>query len=165
MKRSLKPTDLRDMTLGQLQVIVNDLHSQIESELTKHTHTHTERERERESPISTFNCRNEQESKWGKNMHIHTDPYPLQWMWKYGYIYYFKELYQLTASPEHLLLPHCTDHWSWYSGMNNLSSYIKQLQKSPWVQNHELVFTHNTDFPLKIGFVSAAYCLAKLEEQ
>lgn len=32
MKRSLKPTDLRDMTLGQLQVIVNDLHSQIESE-------------------------------------------------------------------------------------------------------------------------------------
>ncbi|XP_066890019.1 schwannomin-interacting protein 1 isoform X5 [Kogia breviceps] len=31
MKRSLKPTDLRDMTIGQLQVIVNDLHSQIES--------------------------------------------------------------------------------------------------------------------------------------
>ncbi|KAL2095940.1 hypothetical protein ACEWY4_008088 [Coilia grayii] len=31
MKRSLKPSDLRDMTLGQLQVIVNDLHSQIES--------------------------------------------------------------------------------------------------------------------------------------
>uniref|UniRef100_A0A4W2HQ80 Schwannomin interacting protein 1 n=1 Tax=Bos indicus x Bos taurus TaxID=30522 RepID=A0A4W2HQ80_BOBOX len=31
MKRSLKPTDLRDMTLGQLQVIVNDLHSQIET--------------------------------------------------------------------------------------------------------------------------------------
>ncbi|KAA0702506.1 IQCJ-SCHIP1 readthrough transcript protein [Triplophysa tibetana] len=30
MKRSLRPTDLRDMTLGQLQVIVNDLHSQIE---------------------------------------------------------------------------------------------------------------------------------------
>ncbi|XP_043114784.1 schwannomin-interacting protein 1 isoform X2 [Puntigrus tetrazona] len=30
MKRSLKPADLRDMTLGQLQVIVNDLHSQIE---------------------------------------------------------------------------------------------------------------------------------------
>ncbi|KTG02004.1 hypothetical protein cypCar_00032795 [Cyprinus carpio] len=35
MKRSLKPTDLRDMTLGQLQVIVNDLHSQIEG--TTHT--------------------------------------------------------------------------------------------------------------------------------
>lgn len=34
MKRSLKPTDLRDMTLGQLQVIVNDLHSQIESKCT-----------------------------------------------------------------------------------------------------------------------------------
>uniref|UniRef100_A0A8C1UQI8 Schwannomin interacting protein 1 n=1 Tax=Cyprinus carpio TaxID=7962 RepID=A0A8C1UQI8_CYPCA len=33
MKRSLKPTDLRDMTLGQLQVIVNDLHSQIEGTL------------------------------------------------------------------------------------------------------------------------------------
>ncbi|KAM6258071.1 schwannomin-interacting protein 1 isoform 2-T2 [Porphyrio hochstetteri] len=31
MKRNLKPTDLRDMTIGQLQVIVNDLHSQIES--------------------------------------------------------------------------------------------------------------------------------------
>ncbi|KAJ8256289.1 hypothetical protein COCON_G00184410 [Conger conger] len=31
MKRSLKPTDLRGMTLGQLQVIVNDLHSQIET--------------------------------------------------------------------------------------------------------------------------------------
>ncbi|XP_069752865.1 schwannomin-interacting protein 1 isoform X2 [Narcine bancroftii] len=31
MKRSLKPTDLRDMTIGQLQVIVNDLHSQIET--------------------------------------------------------------------------------------------------------------------------------------
>ncbi|KAI1236030.1 Schwannomin-interacting protein 1, partial [Lamprotornis superbus] len=31
MKRSLKPTDLRDMSIGQLQVIVNDLHSQIES--------------------------------------------------------------------------------------------------------------------------------------
>uniref|UniRef100_A0A2K6FLR5 Schwannomin interacting protein 1 C-terminal domain-containing protein n=1 Tax=Propithecus coquereli TaxID=379532 RepID=A0A2K6FLR5_PROCO len=31
MKRSLKPTDLRDMTTGQLQVIVNGLHSQIES--------------------------------------------------------------------------------------------------------------------------------------
>ncbi|XP_057207511.1 schwannomin-interacting protein 1 isoform X2 [Triplophysa rosa] len=30
MKRSLRPTDLRDMTLGQLQVIVNDIHSQIE---------------------------------------------------------------------------------------------------------------------------------------
>lgn len=40
MKRSLKPTDLRDMTLGQLQVIVNDLHSQIESEFREHTHTH-----------------------------------------------------------------------------------------------------------------------------
>jgi hypothetical protein len=38
MKRSLKTTDLRDMTLGQLQVIVNDLHSQIESE--NHTHIH-----------------------------------------------------------------------------------------------------------------------------
>lgn len=37
MKRSLKPTDLRDMTLGQLQVIVNDLHSQIESEFKTHT--------------------------------------------------------------------------------------------------------------------------------
>uniref|UniRef100_A0A803V3M2 Schwannomin interacting protein 1 n=1 Tax=Ficedula albicollis TaxID=59894 RepID=A0A803V3M2_FICAL len=31
MKRSLKPADLRDMSFGQLQVIVNDLHSQIES--------------------------------------------------------------------------------------------------------------------------------------
>ncbi|KAJ8271124.1 hypothetical protein GJAV_G00123010 [Gymnothorax javanicus] len=31
MKRRLRPIDLRDMSLGQLQVIVNDLHSQIES--------------------------------------------------------------------------------------------------------------------------------------
>uniref|UniRef100_A0A8C5JVD4 Schwannomin interacting protein 1 C-terminal domain-containing protein n=1 Tax=Jaculus jaculus TaxID=51337 RepID=A0A8C5JVD4_JACJA len=31
MKRSLKPTNLRDMTMGQLQVIVNDLPSQIKS--------------------------------------------------------------------------------------------------------------------------------------
>lgn len=35
MKRSLKPADLRDMTVGQLQVIVNDLHSQIESKCKK----------------------------------------------------------------------------------------------------------------------------------
>ncbi|KAJ8274186.1 hypothetical protein COCON_G00088110 [Conger conger] len=31
MKRSIRPIDLRDMSFGQLQVIVNDLHSQIES--------------------------------------------------------------------------------------------------------------------------------------
>ncbi|XP_062409779.1 schwannomin-interacting protein 1-like [Sardina pilchardus] len=31
MKRSLRPGDLRDMSLGQLQVITNDLHSQIQS--------------------------------------------------------------------------------------------------------------------------------------
>uniref|UniRef100_A0A8C4WY62 Schwannomin interacting protein 1 C-terminal domain-containing protein n=3 Tax=Eptatretus burgeri TaxID=7764 RepID=A0A8C4WY62_EPTBU len=31
MKHSLKPADLEDMTIGQLQVIVNDLHSQIEN--------------------------------------------------------------------------------------------------------------------------------------
>lgn len=30
MKRSLRPMDLRDMSLGQLQVITNDLHSQIQ---------------------------------------------------------------------------------------------------------------------------------------
>ncbi|XP_017558862.1 schwannomin-interacting protein 1 [Pygocentrus nattereri] len=30
MKRSLRPVDLRDMSLGQLQVITNDLHSQIQ---------------------------------------------------------------------------------------------------------------------------------------
>ncbi|KAK3567938.1 hypothetical protein QTP86_027273, partial [Hemibagrus guttatus] len=30
MKRSLRPGDLRDMSLGQLQVITNDLHSQIQ---------------------------------------------------------------------------------------------------------------------------------------
>ncbi|XP_027012635.1 schwannomin-interacting protein 1 isoform X1 [Tachysurus fulvidraco] len=30
MKRSLRPVDLRDMCLGQLQVITNDLHSQIQ---------------------------------------------------------------------------------------------------------------------------------------
>ncbi|XP_042561672.1 schwannomin-interacting protein 1-like, partial [Clupea harengus] len=31
MKRNLRPGDLRDMSLGQLQVITNDLHSQIQS--------------------------------------------------------------------------------------------------------------------------------------
>ncbi|XP_063074846.1 schwannomin-interacting protein 1-like [Engraulis encrasicolus] len=31
MKRSLRPGDLRDMSLGQLQVITNNLHSQIQS--------------------------------------------------------------------------------------------------------------------------------------
>ncbi|TSS97551.1 Schwannomin-interacting protein 1 [Bagarius yarrelli] len=30
MKRSLRPMDMRDMSLGQLQVITNDLHSQIQ---------------------------------------------------------------------------------------------------------------------------------------
>ncbi|XP_016147042.1 schwannomin-interacting protein 1 isoform X1 [Sinocyclocheilus grahami] len=30
MKRNLRPVDLRDMSLGQLQVITNDLHSQIQ---------------------------------------------------------------------------------------------------------------------------------------
>ncbi len=30
MKRNLRPGDLRDMSLGQLQVITNDLHSQIQ---------------------------------------------------------------------------------------------------------------------------------------
>ncbi|KAI4903668.1 hypothetical protein NFI96_015005 [Prochilodus magdalenae] len=30
MKRSLRPVDMRDMSLGQLQVITNDLHSQIQ---------------------------------------------------------------------------------------------------------------------------------------
>lgn len=49
--------------------------------------------------------------------------------------------------------------------MNNLSSYIKQLQKSPWVQIDELVFTYKSDFPLKISFVGALYFLAKLKEQ
>lgn len=61
MKRSLKPTDLRDMTLGQLQVIVNDLHSQIESKWPQTpppTHIYTIRAM----------------SKMGKHMHMHTDP-------------------------------------------------------------------------------------------
>ncbi|KAF3699329.1 Schwannomin-interacting protein 1 [Channa argus] len=31
MKRNLRPGDMRDMSLGQLQVITNDLHSQIQS--------------------------------------------------------------------------------------------------------------------------------------
>ncbi|XP_076149347.1 schwannomin-interacting protein 1-like [Alosa pseudoharengus] len=31
MKRTLRPGDMRDMSLGQLQVITNDLHSQIQS--------------------------------------------------------------------------------------------------------------------------------------
>lgn len=32
MKRNLRRGDMRDMSLGQLQVITNDLHSQIQSE-------------------------------------------------------------------------------------------------------------------------------------
>lgn len=35
MKRSLRRGDMRDMSLGQLQVITNDLHSQIQSEYTQ----------------------------------------------------------------------------------------------------------------------------------
>jgi len=46
MKRNLRRGDMRDMSLGQLQVISNDLHSQIQSEWRfdkyKHTHTHTQ---------------------------------------------------------------------------------------------------------------------------
>lgn len=65
MKRSLKPTDLRDMTLGQLQVIVNDLHSQIESKSNAY------------KLADLCFHRNEQESKQGKYMHIHSDPLAL----------------------------------------------------------------------------------------
>lgn len=36
MKRSLRQVDLRDMSLGQLQVITNDLHSQIQGEVKVH---------------------------------------------------------------------------------------------------------------------------------
>lgn len=32
MKRNLRRGDMRDMSLGQLQVITNDLHAQIQSE-------------------------------------------------------------------------------------------------------------------------------------
>lgn len=56
------------------------------------------------------------------------------------------------ASPDHLLLPLCTDHWSWYSMMNNLSSYIKELRKTPWVQNDEQGSTYKTDFPFRKVF-------------
>ena len=73
MKRSLKPTDLRDMTLGQLQVIVNDLHSQIESELTAQT-LQTDTDTYSEWLASAFVGRNEQDRKWGKNVRMHTDP-------------------------------------------------------------------------------------------
>lgn len=111
MKRSLKPTDLRDMTLGQLQVIVNDLHSQIESELTTNTptvqciHTYTE------SLASTFICRNEQESEWGKTCTcILTPTLSSGCESTFIYVSQFKELYQSTASPQHLLSRHYTDH-------------------------------------------------------
>lgn len=145
MKRSLKPTDLRDMTLGQLQVIVNDLHSQIESELTTHTRTHTQ---------SLTSILSFAEMSKRANGEKHADAYwPLLLSGcesTFIYVSQFKELYQFRASPEHLLSLHCTDHWSCYPGMNNLSSNIRQLQKSPWVQNHELPFTYKIDFPLKL---------------
>lgn len=113
MKRSLKPTDLRDMTLGQLQVIVNDLHSQIESECVAHMR----------KPLTSifFEYQKWARRQMGKNTLTHTDPYPLQWMWKYFYASQFKGLYLLIASPEHLPLPQYKVHWSWYSGMNNFS--------------------------------------------
>lgn len=71
MKRSLKPTDLRDMTLGQLQVIVNDLHSQIESKLTART-LQTDTDTYSEWLASAFIGRDEQDRKWGKNIHMHS---------------------------------------------------------------------------------------------
>lgn len=57
------------------------------------------------------------------------------------HVSHFKGLRLFTASPEHLLLPQCTDHCSCHLGMNNISFYWKRLQESPWVQKHELVFT------------------------
>jgi hypothetical protein len=44
MKRSLRRGDMRDMSLGQLQVITNDLYSQIQSEYT-HVRMHTHHRR------------------------------------------------------------------------------------------------------------------------
>lgn len=118
MKRSLKPTDLRDMTLGQLQVIVNDLHSQIESELTTHKHT--------------LAC------KWarqqmGKNMHMHPDPSVDVKVLLYMLV--SSKKCRVCASPRRLLLLLCTDQWPWCCVMNNSSSYIKQLKKIPFSPN------------------------------
>lgn len=141
MKRSLKPTDLRDMTLGQLQVIVNDLHSQIESELTTHTHTlmqcrtyilYTHTHIHTKLLTSPFNGRNEQDNKWGITCTcILTLTIFSECESTFIYVSHFKELYQFPVSPEHLLLPHCAHHWSWCSMMNNLSFYKKTAAKFP----------------------------------
>lgn len=99
MKRSLKPTDLRDMTLGQLQVIVNDLHSQIESEFQAQT-------QKKVTELSILNSRNEQESNWGKTCScILTPTLSRGCESTFLYVSQVKVLYQLTASPELLPLP------------------------------------------------------------
>lgn len=133
MKRSLKPTDLRDMTLGQLQVIVNDLHSQIESEHKTHTVTDLFLElaemSNRAYGEKTRSC-------------ILTPTLCSGCESTFIHVRHFKGLRLFTASPERLLLPQCTDHCSCHLGMNNISFYWKRLQESPWVQKHELVFTY-----------------------
>lgn len=119
------------------------------------------------SLTSTSNSRNEQESLWGKTRSCILTPTLYSGCESTSiYVSQLKGLYQLTVSPEHLLLPQCTDHWSWCSGMNNLSSYLKRLQKSPWVQNHELVlffFYLQQTFPLKISFCQCFILSGKAE--
>ena len=131
MKRSLKPTDLRDMTVGQLQVIVNDLHSQIESEWT-HTPMQYSKCRHRVSELY-FQLQKWARKKMGKNIHAYW-PLPCSVDVKV-LVYMLVSSKNCTKSqlPQSIYWYH-TVHWSLYSGMNNLSSYIKLLQKSPQVQ-------------------------------
>lgn len=82
----------------------------------------------------TSNSRNEQESKWGKNAH---SPY-----WSLDFTVDVKVLFYMlvqrpllsAASPEYLLLAAGTHQPARCSGMNNLSSYMNQFQKSPRAQ-------------------------------
>lgn len=106
----------------------------------RNTHTNTQK-----SPTSILNSRNEQESEWGKTCSCILTPTLYSGCEStFIYVSKVKELYQLTASPEHLLLPHCTDHRSWYSGMNNFLSYTKNASRNPHEsKHHELVFSNN----------------------
>lgn len=126
MKRSLKPTDLRDMTLGQLQVIVNDLHSQIESELTTHTHTH-----KMLWPLLSFA---EMSKSANGEPHVHTfwplNPFSVD-VKVLLYTLVTSELYQSAASPQCLLSLLCTAPGTQGWIISHLT--LNSSQKSPWV--------------------------------
>lgn len=127
MKRSLKPTDLRDMTLGQLQVIVNDLHSQIESEFT---HTHTQRQ----WPLLWVTVKGKGTNR-EKTKHKLTPTISSGCESTFTNVSQFKELYQFTVFPWTITVStaHITDPGTLWWIMCS-SSDIKLLQNSPRLQ-------------------------------